>query len=235
MFKKIYLTKNKDTFLKLFYIDKSISNYLTQNFEKIKNNVLKNNYESYVLVKRINNYIEQKCERNYKSYLCTPKFDKNSNKSYMFSGKKQNEIESNFPTVLSPLYNYIKKNDNRYNNMIINYYKNSNSYIPMHSDCCDSMIKNANIGILSIYSDIPSNNSPNNNIRKLTVKSKNSFNSLNNNLINNNFTINLHNGLFIIMGGKFQVYFRHGILKENNNNNNNNNNNQRLGISFRQY
>lgn len=222
MFKKIYLTKNKDTFLKLFFINKNISKYLTKNFGEIKNNVLKNNSESYVLVKKNNDFVEQKCERNYKSYLYTPKFDEKSSKSYMFSGSKQNEIDSNLPTVLSPLYDYIKTIDNKYNNMIINYYKDSESYIPMHSDCCDSMIQDANIGILSIYSNLDSNN-----IRKLTVKSKN---SLNNNLINNNFTINLHNGLFVIMGGKFQEYFRHGIMK-----NYNNNNNQRLGISFRQF
>ena len=108
MFKKIYLTKNKDTFLKLFFIDKSISKYLTKNFDSIKNNVLKNNSESYVLVKRNDNFIEQKCERNYKSYLFTPKFGEKSSKSYMFSGNKQNKIESKLPTVLSPLYDYIK-------------------------------------------------------------------------------------------------------------------------------
>ena len=220
MFKKIYLTKNKDTFLKLFFIDKSISKYLTKNFDTIKNNVLKNNSESYVLVKRNDNFIEQKCERNYKSYLYTPKFDEKSSKSYMFSGNKQNEIESKLPSVLNPIYDYIKTVDNKYNNMIVNYYKDSESYIPMHSDCCDSMIQDANIGILSIYSNLDSNN-----IRKLTVKAKN---LLNNNVINKNFNINLHNGLFIVMGGKFQYNFRHGIMKENNNN-------QRLGISFRQY
>ena len=226
MFKKIYLTKNKDTFLKLFFIDKNISKYLTKNFAEIKNNVLKNNSESYVLVKRNDNFIDQKCERNYKSYLYTPKFDEKSSKSYMFSGNKQNEIESKLPDVLYPLYEYVKNIDNNYNNMIVNYYKDFNSYIPMHSDCCDSMIQDANIGLLSIYSNLDSN-LDSNNIRKLTVKSKN---SLNNNLKNNNFTINLHNGLFVIMGGKFQEYFRHGIMKENNFNNN-----QRLGISFRQY
>lgn len=222
MFKKIYLTKNKDTFLKLFFIDKSISKYLTKNFDSIKNNVLKNNSESYVLVKRNDNFIEQKCERNYKSYLFTPKFDEKSSKSYMFSGNKQNKIESKLPTVLSPLYDYIKTVDNKYNNMIINYYKDSESYIPMHSDCCDYMINGANIGILSIYSNLDSNN-----IRKLTVTAKN---SLNKNIINKNFNINLHNGLFIVMGEKFQENFRHGIIKEINYNSN-----QRLGISFRQY
>ena len=222
MFKKIYLTKNKDTFLKLFFIDKSISKYLTKNFDSIKNNVLKNNSESYVLVKRNDNFIEQKCERNYKSYLFTPKFDEKSSKSYMFSGNKQNKIESKLPTVLSPLYDYIKTVDNKYNNMIINYYKDSESYIPMHSDCCDYMINGATIGILSIYSNLDSNN-----IRKLTVTAKN---SLNKNIINKNFNINLHNGLFIVMGEKFQENFRHGIIKEINYNSN-----QRLGISFRQY
>lgn len=220
MSKFLYLTKNKDSYIKFFKINNNLLNYLIEHFDKIKNDVSKNNHISNVLVRNKNgNFNEEKCNRNYKSYLNTPIFNKDSKKSYMFSGYSGKEISNKLPTVLNPLYNYVNNIDNNYNNIVINYYETLKNYIPMHSDCTENMINNYNIAILSLYKK-------NYNPRTMIIKNKNN---------NNTFKLKLNNGLFIIMGGKFQYNFRHGILDESYKHNIDNLSNERLSISFRQF
>lgn len=160
--------------------------------------------------------IEEKCERYYKSYLNTPKYPTIANKSYMFSGKNLDEIENNLPNIFGQYYNYIKKLDNNYNQVVINYYETEKDYIPFHRDWTHNMIPNYEISILTL-------NQKNKKNRIFEIQSVNDFNK--------KYNIELFNGLIITMGGQFQSNFRHSVLKLSNNDYIN----KRLSITFRQF
>lgn len=218
--KKIYLDNN--SFLEFKIIPQSFLNYSYYNFNKMTE-LIKTDTKSNVLVYNKNKtnpkYEEIKTNRWFKSYLNTPPIPLNINKSYMFSGYDKNEIDYNLPHIFKPFYEFFKRTDKNFNQMVINYYEKENDSIEMHSDWDDFMIKNYKIAILTLNEK---NNNYKNLNRVLTIKSK-----YTNNIIN----IELFNGLIILMGGNFQKNFRHGINKISLLNKSN----KRLGLTFRQF
>tara|TARA_B110001450_G_scaffold45573_1_gene42152 strand:+ start:7627 stop:8310 length:684 start_codon:yes stop_codon:yes gene_type:complete len=211
------------SYIKLSFLEKPLLDYSDYNYDKLKNLIKTNNSDkSNVMVfnKDYNNpkLIEEKTHRWFKSYLNTPKYHVVSNKSYMFSGSNKNEIIDGLSNLYYPYYDYFKKINNNYNQIVVNYYETIEDFIPMHRDWTYNMIPNYEISILTL-------NNKNNNINRVfsieNVKTKEIIN------------IELFHGLIITMGGYFQHEYRHGILKTNYNNNNSKN--TRLGITFRQF
>lgn len=209
------------SYIKLSFLEKSLLDYSDYNYDKLKNLIKTNNSKkSNVMVfnKDYNNpkLIEEKTHRWFKSYLNTPKYPVVSNKSYMFSGSNKNEIVNGLPNLYYPYYDYFKKKNNNYNQIVVNYYETIEDYIPMHRDWTYYMVPKYEISILTL-------NNKNNNVNRVfsieNVKTKEIIN------------IELFHGLIITMGGYFQYEYRHGILKFNNTNIKN----SRLGITFRQF
>jgi alkylated DNA repair dioxygenase AlkB len=116
----------------------------------------------------------------------------------MFSGYEKKEIEDKLPNILNPIYQFFKRIDNRYNQVVINYYESEHDSIALHSDWDDNMINNYEISILIL-------NKNNNKNTYFTIVSKN------NNKNNNCIEIELIDGLIITMGGKFKKNYKHGI------------------------
>lgn len=210
------------SYIKLSFLEKPLLDYSDYNYDKLKNLIKTNNSnKSNVMVfnKDYNNpkLIQEKTHRWFKSYLNTPKYPLISNKSYMFSGINKNEIVDGLPNLYYPYYDYFKKINNNYNQVVVNYYETIEDYIPMHRDWTYNMVPNYEISILTL-------NNKNNNVNRVfsieNVKTKEIIN------------IELFHGLIITMGGHFQHEYRHGILKTNYNNNTKN---IRLGITFRQF
>ena len=209
---------NNFSYIKFDILPDNILNYSKYNYKKLYNLIKTPNKSSVMVFNK--NYTnpqlyEERCERWFKSYLNTPKFIKNSNKSYMFSGKNLIEIEENLPNLFKPYYYYMKKLNNNYNQVVVNYYETEKDNIPYHRDWTLNMIKNYEISIITLNENIK-------NKRIFQIKNINN---------NNIYNIELKNGLIIIMGGNFQNDFRHRVLKLSNNNNIN----RRLSLTFRQF
>ncbi len=211
---------DNSSYIKFTKLPDEYLNYSFYNYDKMTE-LIKTPDKSKVLVynKNITNpkYNEIITNRWFKSYLNTPKVPNYINKSYMFSGYEKKEVEEKLPDIFNPIYQFFKRIDNRYNQIVINYYEREHDSIALHSDWDDNMINNYVISILTL-------NKNNNKNRYFSIVSKN----------NNNdkcIKIELLDGLIITMGGNFQKNYRHGISRISQSNNLN----ERLGITFRQF
>ena len=217
--KELFL--DNSSYIKFTKLPDVYLNYSFYNYNKMTE-LIKSPDKSKVLVynKNITNpkYNEIITNRWFKSYLNTPKIPNYINKSYMFSGYEKKEVEEKLPNIFNPIYQFFKRIDNRYNQVVINYYEREHDSIALHSDWDDNMINNYEISILTV-------NKNNNKNRYFSIVSKN------NNQNNNFIKVELYNGLIITMGGNFQKNYRHGIQKISESNALN----QRLGITFRQF
>jgi hypothetical protein len=158
---------------------------------------------------------EEQCHRYHKSYLKTPTFDKTVNKSYMFSGENQEEIEKNLPEIFKPFLNFMKDQDENYNQVVINWYENENDFMPSHSDWTDGMVEGHKISVLTL-------NEVDNEERSIVILSKDGKTKQ---------TIKLDHGQILTMYDGFQEQYRHGVPALSVNSNRN----RRISISFRQF
>lgn len=211
---------DNSSYIKFTKLPDEYLNYSFYNYDKMTE-LIKTPDKSKVLVynKNITNpkYNEITTNRWFKSYLNTPKVPNYINKSYMFSGYEKKEIEEKLPNIFNPIYQFFKRIDSRYNQIVINYYEREHDSIALHSDWDDNMINNYVISILTL-------NKNNNKNRYFSIVSKNNNN-------NKSIKIELFDGLIITMGGNFQKNYRHGISRISQSNNLN----ERLGITFRQF
>lgn len=195
--------------------------YTEYNYDRLKALIKTDQNKSKVMVFNKNythpDLVEKTIDRWFKSYLNTPEYPlSNVNKSYMFSGRYKNEVEIGLPRLLFPYMDYFTKKDKRYNQVVVNYYENENDSIDYHRDWTYGMVKDYVISILNL------NSRKNNASRVFKI----------NNIVNGKeYSIELHNGLLITMGGDFQKNYRHGIPKFSNNSIYN----SRFGITFRQF
>lgn len=125
----------------MFY--SKLPNNLIIDFNKMFN--LKPDIRSNVLVynKTTETHDEKTIFRSYNSYLLVPEFDREIKKSYMFLNK-----QSEVPDIFNQFVEFVKSVDNRYNQMVINWY-NPEDYIQLHRDCNNKMI-DPNSNILTI-------------------------------------------------------------------------------------
>lgn len=158
---------------------------------------------------------EEQCHRYHKSYLKTPAFDKTVNKSYMFSGENQEEIEKDLPEIFKPFLVFMKEQDENYNQVVINWYENENDFMPSHSDWTDGMIEGNKISTLTL-------NEVDNEERSFVILSKDGGTKR---------TIKLYHGQILTMHDVFQEKYRHGIPALSTKPKKN----RRISISFRQF
>lgn len=53
--------------------------------------------------------------------------------------------------IYVPFYAAIRRKDERYNQVVANWYQDQNDYIAAHSDCQKGMIENASVCLVSLY------------------------------------------------------------------------------------
>ena len=214
---------DNSSYIRFGLLPEEYVNYSFYNYDKMTE-LIKSSDKSKVLVynKNITNpkYNEIITNRWFKSYLNTPKIINYINKSYMFSGYEKKEVEEKLPNIFNPIYQFFKRIDNNYNQIVVNYYEREHDSIALHSDWDDNMINNYEISILTVNKN---NNKNNNKNRYFSIVSKNNTNIC--------IKIELFGGLIITMGGNFQKNYRHGISRISQSNNLN----ERLGITFRQF
>lgn len=162
---------------------------------------------------------EIETSRWQKSYLKTPDVDEKHIKhhSYMYSGYDCKSNRDSLPDVFMPYYKYMQSTDDKYNQVIVNWYQNNEDYIALHSDCTRGMLPDGKISIVTLYPSEESKSRILDIVPKAGVKSE--YEKL---------SIYLQHGMIVTMCGKMQDEFKHGIQKEDEHRD------ARISISFRQ-
>lgn len=114
------------------------------NFEEVWNLKPKDLSNVYVYNKEKCVHERKQIFRSYRSYLCVPPFNPDLKKSYMFDG-----LEESVPNCLLPYLRKTWKEDDRYNQMIVNWYE-PEDYIQPHRDCDHYMVDDYEIKIYSL-------------------------------------------------------------------------------------
>jgi alkylated DNA repair dioxygenase AlkB len=179
------------SWLNVFYMDKEITNKLTENYKKIWNLHPEKRGKVIVYDK------EKEVNRWYRSYLKTPHYNPFIKHSYMFSSKDGDGICDVMPDEFDEVYKFISNYDNNYNQLVVNWYENGNDFISSHTDCEDGFIDDAKISIITINEDDKQS-------RKLIIKK--------NEIIVN--TIDMKNGMIVEFHGNANKDYRHGIEKD---------------------
>jgi len=112
---------------------------------------------------------------------------------YRFSG--MNHKKKDLPKEFEPFYEYAKTVfDKRYNQLVINWYKDGKHYIGAHSDNETELIKNSSILSISLGET-----------RTFRIRSSETGEIIKD--------FELQSGTFFVMGGNFQKKYTHEIVK----------------------
>jgi alkylated DNA repair dioxygenase AlkB len=130
------------------------------------------------------------------SYLNTPNRNMDMKSIYMFSGRDESGIQTPLPSEFHPFLDYLKD----YNQVIANWYAGGTDYIAPHADCTVGMVANARIAVVNL--------APYGITRKFVLQPKLYMHE-----IAHRVEIELVHGALIIMCGKTQDEFRHGVPK----------------------
>ena len=171
---------------------------------------------------------EVEVNRYSKSYLNTwTDLTHTKSSSYMYSGYDTLSNNDELPEIFKPYYEFMKNIDNKYNQVIVNWYENENDYIAPHADCQRGMIENSKIAILTLNECVIENNNSEN-TRYLEITPKYIKYQSDNKPLADIFKIKLEHGSIITMCGMTQDNFLHQIKKENKKIG------KRISLSFRQ-
>ena len=171
---------------------------------------------------------EVEVNRYSKSYLNTwTDLTHTKSSSYMYSGFDTLSNNDELPEIFKPYYEFMKNIDNKYNQVIVNWYENENDYIAPHADCQRGMVENSKIAILTLNECFIENNNSEN-LRYLEITPKYIKYQSDNKPLADIFEIKLEHGSIITMCGTIQDNFLHGIKKENKKIG------KRISVSFRQ-
>lgn len=201
---KVYLTKNKDTWLEFLELPEDLKKSLKNDFKNLMGLAPTELGKVLVYDKDLGKHIEKQIYRKFRSYLNVPKLDTTIKKSYMFSGFKEQEIDNDVPKQFVPAVEYIKELDEKYNQLVVNWYEEGKQFIEMHSDCTAKMIESHSVAVVTL-TDVDHN------YRTFNVEAKTLENVEDSTLLISKLSVPLQNGQILIMGGKFQDNFRHGI------------------------
>lgn len=69
----------------------------------------------------------------------------------MYSGFNTEHNNDELPEEFVPFYEAIRRKDEKYNQVVANWYQDHNDYIAAHSDCQKGMIENASVCLVSLY------------------------------------------------------------------------------------
>jgi alkylated DNA repair dioxygenase AlkB len=143
-------SESESSYLKIFDLPDDLKKYALANFDQMFNSHPPDRHR-IIMFKQ-----EHEVNRWQQSYLRTPRYtDQQLNStSYMYSGFDTKENNSNLPELFQVFYDHMVSMDNRFNQVVINWYQDENDYIEYHSDCEIGMIPGAEIGVLSLYSDL---------------------------------------------------------------------------------
>lgn len=216
----VCLTVNGTSWLKTSYISDELIDYSRNFFDILFN--MKPEKRHTIIKKETGENME--VFRWQQSYLKTPKYDETDNyfktHYYMYSGTDTTNNNIDLPKEFTPFYEYVKKIDERYNQVVINWY-NPEDYIDFHRDCQRQLVKDVPIIIITLMNDI-------NAFREFEIipyeKPRENIEPL-----YSNVKIIVKNGSMIKMCGNIQTDFRHGmreseIISDNY---------RRISISFR--
>lgn len=145
--------------------------------------------------------------RWHKSYLKTPPREAiHTTRSYMYSGKEE-VVEAPLPILFEPYLDLLNSTqiEDKYNQVIVNWYQNGHDFIAAHSDCVIGMKPHAGIAILSLYENARDE-------RELIFTSK-KVDSIEQDAIYSNVRIRAPHGSIITMHGDTQQRFRHKVPK----------------------
>ena len=140
----------------------------------------------------------------------------------MYSGYDTLSNNDELPEIFKPYYEFMKNIDNKYNQVIVNWYENENDYIAPHADCQRGMVKNSKIAILTLNECFIENT------RYFEITPNYILMISDNKPLADIFKIKLEHGSIITMCGTTQDNFLHQIKKENKKNG------KRISLSFRQ-
>lgn len=214
--KIVPLNISGSAWVEISHTNDDLLNFTFEKFDQMWNSHPENRH------KIINAQREMEVHRYSKSYLNTPPIDLDYIKShsYMYSSFDTSSNNDELPDNFKKYYEYIKSIDDKYNQVIANWYENGSDYIAAHSDCKRGMIPNGKIAILSLYSDDVSENEYRN-FEIIPVKT-------NTESLKEKFIFKLSNGMIITMCGDTQENYRHCIPPDYNNFK------KRISLSFRQ-
>ena len=215
---KIYLNESNSAWIEIDELSPALKQYAMERFDELFEEHPRERGKTLLFNKNVENpeWEENNSFRYHKSYMQTPDFNPESMKSYMFSGEDKSGNNGKFPELFEPFYEYIKSQDARYNQMVINWYEKED-FIPLHSDCTHSMIDNASIWIVNI------NRTEEEKEREFTIIPK----KTNEDYLYEKYTVPLKHGIMIKMCGDMQKMFSHGVDCEQKT--------KRISLSFRQY
>jgi len=167
---------------------------------------------------------EVNVNRWQQSYLKTPEYELDTLKhqSYMYSGFDTSTNNNQLPDLFQKYYDYMKSTNDKYNQVVVNWYENENDHIAYHSDCEIGMIPNAEISIISLYEKMDDNLK---NYRVFSIIPKNKEVTA----LHEKINIILRPDIIITMCGQTQKEFKHGIEQTENKVV------PRISISFRQF
>jgi alkylated DNA repair dioxygenase AlkB len=137
---------------------------------------------------------EVACHRWSQSYLNTPNRTMDMGASYMFSGRDEARIQTPLPPEFQPFLDYLQD----YNQVVANWYAGGTDYIAPHADCTVGMGANARIAVVNL--------GPEGRTRKFVLRPKSHIKQN-----AHRVEIDLVHGTLIVMGGKTQDDFRHGV------------------------
>jgi alkylated DNA repair dioxygenase AlkB len=213
----IYLSESKSSWITIEWLSDELMAYATENYQELFN--IHPKQRGKVVM-----HNNEECEspRWHRSYLFQPNRDANRERSYMYSGIEQYE-DLALPIPFQPFLNFINEKEptDKYNQLIVNWYKNGNDYIAPHSDCQKEMIPNAGIRIVTLCEkdEFP---------RELRITPKNFKNEINDHLYAH-VKIKLKHGCIITMYGETQNKFKHGVPKAVDNHT------SRISLTFRKF
>ena len=126
--------------LKIDRLPSDLLSYGTQNFDKMFS--LRPEKSGSVLVynRDSRTHEEKQIYRHYMSYLESPAFDSQVEKSYMFSNFDDEFRSKDMPELFEPFLDFAKSIDSRYNQITVNWYDKEH-YIEMHRDCTAKFVE----------------------------------------------------------------------------------------------
>lgn len=198
----IYLTKSKSAWLTITWLSDELINYTQNKYQSLFN------LHPVERGKVVMHDEEVQSLRWHKSYLNTPLRNENhAKKSYMYSGKNIADNDISLPNLFQPYLDFINKNErnDKYNQVIVNWYLNGQDYIAAHSDCQLGMKPDAEISIITLCEKVE-------HFRELRFTPK-KINGLENDAIYNHVKIATMHGSNITMHGDTQNKFRHKVPK----------------------
>jgi alkylated DNA repair dioxygenase AlkB len=145
--------------------------------------------------------------RWHKSYLNTPSPNPKSHFSYMFSGHDETSNRDQLPDAFLPFLQYVNRDKDGYNQVVINWYKDGQDYTAQHSDCEDGMEEGADIVIISLGDERIFK------IRPKNLQIEQEADRKSEEAKTEGLDFPCPHGSVLTMGGHTQRFFRHGVPK----------------------